>query len=207
MAKAAAKAKTEEADDTEAPKKGKGKRFLIIGLIVLLAAGGGGAWFFLQGKKGTVEESTEPKAKARTPAVFEKLDPFVVNLADRGRYLQVAMELKVADAKTAEQIKKVLPEIRNGILMVLSGKRAEDVSSAEGKLRLQLEIRHAANKPLGIDFLLPPLTKGLPEGTEQAVIDQARAEFDQSSDAARASIAKVEGMGVTDVLFTSFVIQ
>ena len=207
MAKAAAKAKTEEADDAEAPKKGKGKRFLIIGLIVLLAAGGGGAWFFLQGKKGSVEESTESKAKARTPAVFEKLDPFVVNLADRGRYLQVAMELKVGDAKTAEQIKKVLPEIRNGILMVLSGKRAEDVSSAEGKLRLQLEIRHAANKPLGIDFLLPPLMKGLPEGTEQAVIDQARAEFDQSSDAARASIAKVEGMGVTDVLFTSFVIQ
>jgi flagellar protein FliL len=207
MAKAAAKAKTEEADDAEAPKKGKGKRFLIIGLIVLLAAGGGGAWFFLQGKKGSVEESTESKAKARTPAVFEKLDPFVVNLADRGRYLQVAMELKVADAKTAEQIKKVLPEIRNGILMVLSGKRAEDVSSAEGKLRLQLEIRHAANKPLGVEFLLPPLMKGLPEGTEQAVIDQARAEFDQSSDAARASIAKVEGMGVTDVLFTSFVIQ
>ena len=207
MAKAAAKAKTEEADDAEAPKKGKGKRFLIIGLIVLLAAGGGGAWFFLQGKKGSVEESTESKAKARTPAVFEKLDPFVVNLADRGRYLQVAMELKVTDAKTAEQIKKVLPEIRNGILMVLSGKRAEDVSSAEGKLRLQLEIRHAANKPLGVDFLLPPLMKGLPEGTEQAVIDQARAEFDQSSDAARASIAKVEGMGVTDVLFTSFVIQ
>ena len=207
MAKAAAKAKTEEADDAEAPKKGKGKRFLIIGLIVLLAAGGGGAWFFLQGKKGSVEESTESKAKARAPAVFEKLDPFVVNLADRGRYLQVAMELKVADAKTAEQIKKVLPEIRNGILMVLSGKRAEDVSSAEGKLRLQLEIRHAANKPLGVEFLLPPLMKGLPEGTEQAVIDQARAEFDQSSDAARASIAKVEGMGVTDVLFTSFVIQ
>ena len=171
------------------------------------AAGGGGAWFFLQGKKGSVEESAESKAKARTPAVFEKLDPFVVNLADRGRYLQVAMELKVADAKTAEQIKKVLPEIRNGILMVLSGKRAEDVSSAEGKLRLQLEIRHAANKPLGVEFLLPPLMKGLPEGTEQAVIDQARAEFDQSSDAARASIAKVEGMGVTDVLFTSFVIQ
>jgi flagellar FliL protein len=207
MAKAAAKAKTEEADDAEAPKKGKGKRFLIIGLIVLLAAGGGGGWFFLQGKKESGEESTEPKAKARVPAVFEKLDPFVVNLADRGRYLQVAMELKVADAKTAEQIKKVLPEIRNGILMVLSGKRAEDVSSAEGKLRLQLEIRHAANKPLGIDFLLPPLMKGLPEGTEQAVIDQAKAEFDQSSDAARASIAKVEGMGVTDVLFTSFVIQ
>ncbi len=207
MAKAAAKAKTGEADDAEVPKKGKGKRLLIIGLVVLLAAGGGGAWFFLQGKKGHGEEAAEPKVRPKAPAVFEKLDPFVVNLADRGRYLQVAMELKVADAKIAEEVKKVLPEIRNGILMVLSGKRAEDVASAEGKLRLQLEIRQAANKSLGIDFVLPPLMKTFPEGTEQAVIDEAKASFEKASEAARASLAKVEGVGVTDVLFTSFVIQ
>jgi flagellar FliL protein len=206
MAKAAAKAKTAEADEGAAPKKGKGKLFLIIGLVVLLAGGGGGAWFFLQGKKGN-EETAEAKPKPKAAPVFEKLEPFVVNLADRGRYLQVAMELKVSDAKVGEQIKKVLPEIRNGILMVLSGKRAEEVNSADGKLRLQLEIRHAANKALGIDFELPPVMKPFPEGTEQAVIDQAKAEFDKLSEAAKASIAKVDGMGITDVLFTSFVIQ
>ena len=206
MAKAAAKAKTAESEDGSAPKKGKGKLFLIIGLVLLLAGGGGGAWFFLQGKKdpeGAVEEKPKPKAVA----IFEKLEPFVVNLADRGRYLQVAMELKVADAKIADQIKKVLPEIRNGILLVLSGKRAEEVSSAEGKQRLQLEIRHAANKALGIDFELPPLMKAFPEGTEQTVIDQARAEFEKVSEAARATLTKVDGQGVTGVLFTSFVIQ
>jgi flagellar basal body-associated protein FliL len=49
--------------------------------------------------------------------------------------------------------------------------------------------------------------KTFPEGTEQAVIDEARAEFEKASEAARASLAKVEGAGVTDVLFTSFVIQ
>ena len=207
MAKAVAKANTEEADGTEAPKKGKGKLLLIIGLVVLLAVGGGGAWFFLQGKKGNGEEAAEPKARSKAPAVFEKLDTFVVNLADRGRYLQVALELKVADAKIAEEVKKVMPEIRNGILMVLSGKRAEDVSSAEGKLRLQLEIRQAANKPLGIDFVPAPLMKTFPEGTEQSVIDEAKAEFEKASEAARALLTKVEGMGVIDVLFTSFVIQ
>jgi flagellar FliL protein len=204
MAKAAAKAKAAEADEGGAPKKGKGKLFLIIGLVVLLAGGGGGAWFFLQGKKGG-EETAE--AKPKPAPLFEKLEPFVVNLADRGRYLQVAMELKVSDAKIGDQIKKVLPEIRNGILLVLSGKRAEEVTGAEGKLRLQLEIRHAANKALGIDFELPPLMKTFPEGTEQSVIDQARAEFDKLSESSKASIAKVVGMGVTDVLFTSFVIQ
>jgi flagellar protein FliL len=205
MAKAAAKAKTAEAGEGGAGK-GKGKLFLIIGLVVLLAGGGGGAWFFLQGKKAddaTAEAQPRPKAEP----MFEKLEPFVVNLADRGRYLQVVMELKVSDAKVADRIKKLLPEIRNGILLVLSGKRADEVSSAEGKLRLQLEIRHAANRSLGIDFDLPPLMAGFPEGTEQAVIDQAKAEFDKASEAAKASIAKVEHIGVTDVLFTSFVIQ
>ncbi|MBY0439899.1 MAG: flagellar basal body-associated FliL family protein [Burkholderiales bacterium] len=206
MAKAAAKAKTAESEDGAAPKKGKGKLFLIIGLVVLLAGGGGGAWFFLQGKKGG-DETAEAKPKPKAPPVFEKLEPFVVNLADRGRYLQVAMELKVSDAKTGDQIKKVLPEIRNGILMVLSGKRAEEVTSADGKLRLQLEIRHAANRALGIEFELPPLMKAFPEGTEQAVIDEARAQFEKLSESAKASIAKVDGMGITDVLFTSFVIQ
>jgi flagellar FliL protein len=205
MAKAAAKAKTADADDGGA-KKGKGKLFLIIGLVVLLAGGGGGAWFFLQGKKGD-DATAEAKPKLSAEPIFEKLEPFVVNLADRGRYLQVVMELKVSEAKIGDQIKKRLPEIRNGILLVLSGKRAEEVTSADGKLRLQLEIRHAANKSLGVEFDLPPVMKVFPEGTEQEVIDQAKAEFDKLSEAAKASIAKVDGMGVTDVLFTSFVIQ
>lgn len=205
MAKAAAKAKDAGGEGTE--KKGKGKLFLIIGLVVLLAGGGAGAWFFLQGKKDHGEETQVAKAKPKAAAMFEKLDPFVVNLADRGRYLQVAMELRVADAGVQEQIKKLLPEIRNGILLVLSGKRADDVTSVEGKQRLQLEIRHRANKALGFDFDLPPLMPAFPEGTDPQVIDQARADFVKLNEAAVASMAKVDGVGVIDVLFTSFVIQ
>lgn len=205
MAKAAAKAETAVPVDGGA-SKGKGKLFLIIGLVVLLAAAGGAGWFFLQGKQAD-ETGAEAKPRPAAEPIFEKLEPFVVNLADRGRYLQVVMELKVSDTKIGEQIKKRLPEIRNGILLVLSGKRAEEVTSAEGKLRLQLEIRQAANRSLGIDFDLPPVLKGFPEGTEPEVIEQAKAEFDRLSEAARASIAKVDGTGVTDVLFTSFVIQ
>jgi flagellar protein FliL len=205
MAKAAAKAKAAESEDA-APKKGKGKLFLIIGVVVLLAGGGGGAWFFMKGKAAPDAEQ-EVKAKPKAAPMFEKLEPFVVNLADRGRYLQVAMELRVPDAKTQAEVKKLLPEIRNGILLVLSGKRADEVTSAEGKQRLQMEIRQRANKALGIEYLLPPLMKPLPEGTEQAVIDAAKAEFDKLAEAAKASLAKVDGVGVTDVLFTSFVIQ
>jgi flagellar FliL protein len=208
MAKAAAKPNSAEdgADPGEKKGKGKCKLLLIIGLVVLLAGGGGGAWYFMHGKKDA-EGEHEVKAKPKAPPVFEKLEPFVVNLSDRGRYLQVQMELKVADPRIQEELKKLMPQIRNGILLVLSGKRAEEITSAEGKLRLQLEIRQQANKALDIEFELPPVMKAFPEGTEQSVIDQAKAEFDKKTEEAKASLAKVDGVGVTDVLFTSFVIQ
>ena len=131
----------------------------------------------------------------------------MVNLADRGRYLQGAMELKVADAKIGDQVKKVLPEIRNGILLVLSGKRAEEVSSAEGKQRLQLEIRHAATKALRFDFELPPLMKALPEVTDQSFSAQANALFNTVSALGPATTPNVSGLLAHSIVFQSFLIH
>jgi len=204
-----AKAKEAAGDQGgEASGAGKGKRMLVILLVlVLLGGGGGAAWFFLM-RKPEAAEASEAAKRPRLPPVFEKLEPFVVNLADRGRYLQVGIELRVVDAKVQAEVKKLVPEIRNGILLVLSGKRAEEISSAEGKLRLQMEIRQAANRPLGIDLVLPPAPLPAPaEGADPAEVERQRAEHDKLAEASKASLAKAEAQGVTDVLFTSFVIQ
>jgi flagellar FliL protein len=206
-----AKAKAQEdgqAGDAPAAAAGKGKRLLVIALVLVLLAGGAGAgWFFLMRKPDTTEGAAEAK-RAKLPPVFEKLEPFVVNLADRGRYLQVGIELRVVDQKVQAEVKKLIPQIRNGILLVLSGKRAEEISSAEGKLRLQLEIRQAANRALGIELLLPPAPlPAVPEDADPAELDKLRAEFDRLTEASKASFAKAEAQGVIDVLFTSFVIQ
>jgi flagellar FliL protein len=206
-----AKAKSEaegQAGDAPAAGGGKGKRIVLIVLVLLLLGGGGGAaWFFLM-RKPEVPDATAEAKRPRLPPVFEKLEPFVVNLADRGRYLQVGIELRVVDPKVQAEVKKLVPEIRNGILLVLSGKRAEEISSAEGKMRLQLEIRQAANRALGIDLVLPPAPLQAPaEGADPAEVERQRAEFDKLVEASKASLAKAEAQGVTDVLFTSFVIQ
>jgi flagellar FliL protein len=206
-----AKAKSEaegQAGDAPAAGGGKGKRIVLIVLVLLLLGGGGGAaWFFLM-RKPEVPDATAEAKRPRLPPVFEKLEPFVVNLADRGRYLQVGIELRVVDPKVQAEVKKLVPEIRNGILLVLSGKRAEEISSAEGKMRLQLEIRQAANRALGIDLVLPPPPLPAPaEGADPAEVERQRAEFDKLVEASKASLAKAEAQGVTDVLFTSFVIQ
>jgi flagellar FliL protein len=147
MAKDKGKALPGEGAGEEPPKK-KGKLKLLIVIALLLAIGGGGAaWFFLQQEP----HAATAKVEAPKPPVFVTLEPFTVNLAGESseRYLQVGMDFKVADSKVVDAVKLHMPEIRNGLLLVLSSKRAEDISTVEGKQKLSAEILVQANKPIG----------------------------------------------------------
>ena len=133
-------------------KKKKGLLLAIIAATVLLLAGGGGAvWVFLS--KGDGEHAAEAeKPRPKHPPKFVTLEPFVVNLSGEVQhYLQVGIDLKVAEAVTEDQIKAYLPEIRNGVLLLLSSKNAEELGTLEGKNLLRREIRAAVNAPLGIE--------------------------------------------------------
>lgn len=209
MAKAAEKAQASGAADGSGKAGGSGKRILIVVvLLAMLGGGGAAAWFLLGGTgKETAESAAAEKPRPKGPPVFVKLEPFVVNLADRGRYLQVGLELRVPDARAADQIKVFLPEIRNGVLMVLSGRRAEEISSVEGKERLRVDIRRVANQSLGIDVPAPPPALRLPEGADAAAIEAVKAEAAKAVEAWQAAMAKLPEAGVLDVLLTSFVIQ
>ena len=122
---------------------------IAVGGLLLLGGGGGAAWYFMRGDKS--EKPAHAKPKPSGPPVFLTLDPFVVNLAgDVQHYLQVGIDLRVADGGVTEQIKVHLPEIRNGVLLLLSSKSVEDLSSVDQKNLLRAEIREAVNKPLGI---------------------------------------------------------
>jgi len=135
----------------EPPKKKKGKLLLVIGaLLVLLGAGGGAGWYFSQSgaKSDGHAEHKEEKSK---PPVFMNLEAFTVNLradGDGEHYLQVGIDLKVADSAVIDQVKLHMPEIRNGVLLLLSSKSAEQIASLEGKQKLSAEIQEQVNKPL-----------------------------------------------------------
>ncbi|MFA5243261.1 MAG: flagellar basal body-associated protein FliL [Sulfuricella sp.] len=138
-----------------APKKGKGKLLIIIvAAVVLLAGGGGAAWYFMQAKKAGHDGQEEAKQKDEPakPPVFVKLETFTVNLASEGedRMLQTDVELKVADAKATEKVKAHMPEIRNTLLLLLSGKTASALATAEGKQKLSGEIKTQINKALHV---------------------------------------------------------
>jgi flagellar FliL protein len=148
--KSMAKAPAKQAAPAEAaePKKSGKKPLLLVAVVLLLAAGGGGAaWYFLMGR--AQEPAKAAKAEEAKP-IFLTMDQFTVNLQGDNRYLAVSMDLKVANEKVTDALKLHMPEVRNGMNMVLSSKHAEEVATTEGKQKLAEELRAAANKPLAL---------------------------------------------------------
>jgi len=139
----------DEAAQASAPKKSK-KKLVLLGLIalILLGGGGGAAWFIL-GRSAAGHAA--PKEEPPKPPVFLPLDQFTVNLQPDGagdQFLQVAFTLQVADTDQVEAIKTYLPLVRSRLLLLLSSKKATELSTPEGKKKLQDEIIAAVKQPV-----------------------------------------------------------
>lgn len=175
-----------EAKAEAAPADGGKKKLLIIiiALILVLAAGGGGAaWFFLHKAPAgeaaaAAEEEEAPVKKSKSKhkgkpvaPVFVPVDAFTVNLQPDGngdQYLQLAFTLEVEGLEEVELVKNNMPKVRSRVLLLLSGKRASEINTPEGKKQLGDEIVKLCQQPFE------------DRGAQQ---------------------------DVTDVLFTSFIIQ
>lgn len=185
MAKAAA---TPDEAGADAPKK-KGNKMLviIIALLVVVILGGAAAFFMMGGshadegedgeevvaeddheaaakeaKKAKLKKKKDAEAKG-LPPVFVELDPFTVNLQPEttvDQYLQVKATLRVDEQPAADNLKVYMPEIRHRVLMLLSGKKASELGSAEGREQLAEDIKHAVNAIVGE---VPRNRKGEPE--------------------------------------------
>jgi len=185
MAKAAA---TPDEAGADAPKK-KGNKMLviIIALLVVVILGGAAAFFMMGGshadegedgeevvaeedhdaaakeaKKAKLKKKKDAEAKG-LPPVFVELDPFTVNLQPEtavDQYLQVKATLRVDEQPAADNLKAYMPEIRHRVLMLLSGKKASDLATTEGREQLAEDIKHAVNAIVGE---VPRNRKGEPE--------------------------------------------
>jgi flagellar protein FliL len=129
------------------PKSGKVKRIVLLVLIALVAAGAAaaGMYFFLS-KNGPGKSAAPPPP---APPVFFALEPMTVNLlSDDGQhYLRVGLTLKLADDKMQERITEHMPEIRSRILLDLSNKHPEDLSTLDGKHALAQELKTIVEQP------------------------------------------------------------
>jgi flagellar FliL protein len=185
-------------------KKTKLLLFVVIGLLVIVLGGGAAAFFMIKKKSAAAadeEGADEPtqhvaskhsakKDHPDAPPVFVKLEPFTVKLQveQQDSYLQVQPELRVLDAPVSERVKQYTPAIRHKVLLILSGKRASELSTPQGVQQLANEIRVAIN--LIIDG--PKVTK------KKGKVVEETPEISDEAD---------PGDSVQSVLFTSFIIQ
>ena len=137
----------------------------------MIGGGGAGAYFLFfkntpskQVKKDNADEEEEDengkdgkKSEKKdaplpnSPQVFIPLESFTVNLQPDGNqqqeYLQAVLNLQVPTDQEAEKVKARIPEVRSRILMLLSSKRASEISTVEGKEKLTKEIMDLIQKP------------------------------------------------------------
>jgi flagellar FliL protein len=135
-----------KAEAAAAPKSAKNKLAVMIALAVLVAGvGGGAAWFFTQGKPAGAEH----KAAKAEPPEYVPLDTFTVNLQPENgdQYLQIAFTLQVPSQKEGDLIKANMAKVRSRVLLLLSGKKASEIATVEGKHQLAKEIVASLRQP------------------------------------------------------------
>lgn len=120
-------------------KKKKGKLPII--LVLALVIGGGG--FFMMKSKGGA-----PKEPAVKLGAIEQLPEFLVNLKGGTTYLQTEIAFHLKDGYKKEDLDKGMPAVRDAILMTLSGKGLNEVSTEKAKAKLKREIAGAVNQVL-----------------------------------------------------------
>jgi flagellar protein FliL len=140
------------AEQVEPPKGGKKKLIIIIliALLVVLAGGGAVAYLVLSAPAEEGAHEAEKHAEDEHPPIYEKLETFTVNLADQETYLQVEIHLLVAELPVQEKIKQRMPEVRDGLIRLLSGKMPEELATQPGKDALADEVRKNINAVLAI---------------------------------------------------------
>ncbi len=157
-------AKDQGSAKSEAPAPSKPLLLYILVIINMAVVGGVGFMVFKANQarshqttvdevvEGAKKDNEEDKAKEEKEFVGKTipLETFLINLSgSQGRkLLKVNMELEVEGDKTPEEIEKRKAAVRDMILLILSSKRYEDVSTKDGKDRLRDEIKEQLNRVL-----------------------------------------------------------
>jgi flagellar FliL protein len=129
-----------------APKQTKKKLVVTAALGVLIVGlGAGTAWYFTQVRPAGAEH----KDVKSEPPEYVSIESFTVNLQPETgeQYLQIAFTLQVRNEKDGEAIKSNMAKLRSRVLMLLSGKKASEISSVDGKRQLANEILAAVRQP------------------------------------------------------------
>lgn len=150
----------------QTPKKKLPLRLIVavaIGAVLVIGGAVGGYFLFMAPKakhtaaapqKAEAEKKNESHEKGgsegKGEGMMKPLDAFIVNLTDAQgtRYLKVVMQLEMDNEDLSGEFDRKVPEIRDEIIMLLSSKSFDDLSTIPGKRSLKRGIIDTANKYL-----------------------------------------------------------
>lgn len=123
-------------------------KMVLIGVIAVAVIGGAGLYLF-KGGKSFSHSSASAKKKADAVSPLVALEPFILNLADPGRFLKMTLQFEVTDAAGEQLVNMNKPQLRDAIITLLGSETVDDISSADGKMQLKDQIILRANQELG----------------------------------------------------------
>ena len=141
-------------------QKSSSLKWVIIAIVLMVVLGAGGflGWNLLANKDSSAAEDNQQIAESRVKKKGEAkilcpLESFIVNLMDKSglgkRYLKVTMELEVGDEEGKSIIDTHKTQLKDTILLLLSGLSFEEINSIEGKLSLKQALLSRTNQILG----------------------------------------------------------
>ena len=94
------------------------------------------------GGHGGGAEGGEGAAPVPTGPMTVELKPFTTNLNEPSgrRFLKVTMGMEVDDQAGSDELNRVMPDVQDSILILLSSQSVEDISTVDGKERLRSQI-------------------------------------------------------------------
>ncbi len=150
-------------DILQEEKKGGMLKWIII-LVVLIALGVGGYFGYTMFLAAPDEEAaTEEVVDGGEEAPLESLEGtlvplpvFLVNLADPlgRRYLKLGMEVEVRDPEAQLALTKYEAKIKDTLLLLLSSKTYDGLSTMKAKVELKQEVADRLNQIVGKGSIL-----------------------------------------------------
>jgi flagellar FliL protein len=141
-------------------EKKSGKLKWIIIAVVLIGLGVGGyfgytMYFAAPDEAAQAEQAAQDVGKGDGQEVTEgqivPLPVFLVNLADPlgRRYLKLGLEVEVRDPQAMEALAKYEAKIKDTLLLLLSSKTYDSLSTMKAKVELKQEVADRLNQIIG----------------------------------------------------------
>lgn len=150
----------EELEEGEQPKSSGMKKIIMFAAVglVMLGLGIGGTVFMMGSGDSSSEEMAEEMEEEEMmeepmmkDSIYHDLHPaFVANFSgtSKKKYMQVYVVALAHEQSVIDDLKLHMPAVRNNILMTLSTKTSDEVSTVEGKEMLRKEVLEAVRNTM-----------------------------------------------------------